>query len=431
MAINPSDFVSIIDNKYFPLEPGTTYISEGSDGAIGTFTVTRQTKVIDGVTCIVVSDIATLDGQLEEKTFDYFAQDKAGNVWYFGEDTQQYENGVPVGTAGTWHAGVDGAEPGIVMEAHPQVGDKYNQENAPGVAEDQAQVVSLTETVSVPYATSGHALETNDFTPLSPSQLEHKYYVPGVGFVMAVDAVSGDVEQLVKIKFDGTSGDDTLHGKLGTDELHGRAGNDRLFGEDGSDTIFGGGGNDLLDGGKDLVGDFLHGGAGNDTVVVRTNDHAFGDGGNDVFWLHDNLHFGSINGGGQNGSNLANTKGDILHFSGDLDLTTAAMVGRVTGIETLSMRNGHDGDSCTLSAGDVLDIGDGSFNPTFSGADHFGKGDALRVNGNDGDQLNLTGGGWSLLHATNAPDDYAVFAHQGPAGNAYVLVQEDVMVTLA
>src|SRR5689334_4379792 len=142
-AVNPADFVSVIDNAYFPLQPGTTTITESPDGsAVGTFSVTRQTRVIDGVTCVVVSDIATVDGELIEKTSDFFAQDKAGNVWYFGEQTAEYENGQVVSTEGSWLAGVDGAAPGIIMEANPKVGDSYDQENAPGVAEDHAAVIA-------------------------------------------------------------------------------------------------------------------------------------------------------------------------------------------------------------------------------------------------------------------------------------------------
>src|SRR5262245_41263074 len=137
-AFDPANFVSGIDNPYMPLQPGTTFVYKTeATGELVTFVVTEQTKVIAGVTCVVVHDTSTVDGELAEDTFDYFAQDKAGNVWYFGEDTKEYEDGKVVSTEGTWHAGVDGASPGIVMEANPQVGDAYNQENAPGVAEDQ------------------------------------------------------------------------------------------------------------------------------------------------------------------------------------------------------------------------------------------------------------------------------------------------------
>ena len=123
--INPNDFVPVIDNPFFDLQPGTTFTTESPDGSeTDTFVVTRQTKVIDGVTCVVVKDTALVDGELVEKTNDYFAQDKAGNVWYFGEDTKEFENGKVVSTEGTWRAGVDGATPGFIMLASPQVGNE-------------------------------------------------------------------------------------------------------------------------------------------------------------------------------------------------------------------------------------------------------------------------------------------------------------------
>jgi hypothetical protein len=149
----PADFVKTVDNPYFTLQPGTTFIYENADSsAANEFVVTRRTKVIQGVTCVVVMDTATEDGEVVEKTFDYFAQDIYGNVWYFGEDTKEFVDGKVVSTEGTWRAGVDGAQPGIIMEASPQIGDEYNQENAPGVAEDRAEVLSLGAPASAPYA---------------------------------------------------------------------------------------------------------------------------------------------------------------------------------------------------------------------------------------------------------------------------------------
>ena len=111
--INPNDFVPVIDNPFFDLQPGTTFITESPDGSeVDNFVVTRETKVIDGVVCHVIHDTALVDGEVVEKTNDYFAQDKAGNVWYFGEDTKEFENGKVVSTEGTWRAGVDGAHAG-------------------------------------------------------------------------------------------------------------------------------------------------------------------------------------------------------------------------------------------------------------------------------------------------------------------------------
>jgi hypothetical protein len=142
-----------INNRYFPLLPGTTYVYEATQGPRehDEFAVTHDIKQILGVDCLVVRDTASINGQVIEDTFDFFAQDKYGNVWYMGEDTKQFKNGVQVGTTGSWQAGVDGALPGFVMEGQPAVGDAYRQENLSGVAEDNAQVLSLTGSVSVPY----------------------------------------------------------------------------------------------------------------------------------------------------------------------------------------------------------------------------------------------------------------------------------------
>jgi hypothetical protein len=130
VTIDPDDFVEGVDNPYFPLVPGTTLVYEGETGEglerIDD-TVTHETKVVMGVTCITVHNQARLDGELIEETYDWYAQDVEGNVWYFGEDTTEFEDGVPVSTAGSWEAGVDGALPGIIMPVDPQVGDSYRQ----------------------------------------------------------------------------------------------------------------------------------------------------------------------------------------------------------------------------------------------------------------------------------------------------------------
>ena len=180
--IDPADFTTIIDNKYFPLKPGTTFVYEGS-GERDEFAVTSDTKKVMGVECVVVLDEAWEDGKLIERTYDWHAQDKEGNVWYFGEDTKEYKNGKVVTSKGSWEAGVDGAKPGIIMQAHPNVGQSYRQEYYPGEAMDMAKVLSLNESVAVPYGSFDHALETEEWTPLEPGLVEHKYYAPGVGFV--------------------------------------------------------------------------------------------------------------------------------------------------------------------------------------------------------------------------------------------------------
>jgi hypothetical protein len=150
-VINPANFVAVINNLYFPLTPGKTFIYK-SGTEIDKFSVTHNTKVILGVTCVEVRDtVTTVDGELTEDTLDWFAQDKAGNVWYFGENAKQLAGGLIIGLEGSWTAGVDGAKPGIVMEALPAVGDFYRQEFALGTAEDHAEVLSLSESVTVPY----------------------------------------------------------------------------------------------------------------------------------------------------------------------------------------------------------------------------------------------------------------------------------------
>src|SRR5215813_2900048 len=176
-TFDPANFVPAVDNPYYPLPPGTTFVYESPDGASADrLTVTRQTKDILGVTCTVVNDQAFENGELVEKTLDYFAQDRDGNVWYLGEDAFHFENGKLVSTEGTWRAGIGDQHPGIIMLAHPQVGDAYAQENAPGVAEDQGQVVSLHDSTSVPYGSFAQLLHTNDTTPLEPGFAEQKFY---------------------------------------------------------------------------------------------------------------------------------------------------------------------------------------------------------------------------------------------------------------
>ena len=140
---------------------------------------------------------------LIEDTFDWYAQDEEGNVWYFGEDTKELdENGNVVSTEGSWEAGVNGAEPGIIMLAEPKKGDKYQQENAPDVAEDMAQVIGFEDSVCVPYGCFEDVLVTKEWTPLEQGMVEHKYYAQGVGFIFG-EMVKGGEEQieLVRVRF--------------------------------------------------------------------------------------------------------------------------------------------------------------------------------------------------------------------------------------
>jgi uncharacterized membrane protein YkoI len=203
-VIDPANFVAVIDNPFFPLKPGTTFVYEGQTDEglehIEDF-VTFETKTVMGVSCVVLKNTATIDGELVEETFDWYAQDKAGNVWYFGESVKNYEGGILVDTDGSWEAGVDGALPGIIMQAKPQVGDVYRQEYYQGAAEDMAEILSTTEAARVPYGSFSNVLVTKDWTPLEPGLTEHKYYAKGVGLILEENIAgnSGTIE-LIEIR---------------------------------------------------------------------------------------------------------------------------------------------------------------------------------------------------------------------------------------
>ena len=197
-----ADFSTTIDNKWLSFVPGTVTKYLQTSGNIVEQDVTSDTRVIMGVTTLSVHDfLKTPAGDLVEDTYDYYAQDSAGNVWYFGEDTKAY-SGTAVSTAGTWYGGIDCALPGIVMNANPQVGDSYRQEYLPGEAEDQADVVSLTESVTVPYGTFTNCVMTKEYTALAPGDVENKYYCENVGMVRAHDVGTidtGNFEDLTSI----------------------------------------------------------------------------------------------------------------------------------------------------------------------------------------------------------------------------------------
>jgi hypothetical protein len=187
---DPQDFVRVVDNRLFPLRPGTRTIFRGeSDGEPERtiVDVTHQKKTILGIRATVVLDRVYQNGELKEKTLDWYAQDEEGNVWYLGEDSKSYENGKVVSTAGSWEAGKHGAEAGVIMLAHPKVGTTYRQEFARGVAEDMARVLKHGLTVKVPYGTFHGCLQTEEFTPLEPGAKEHKFYCPKIGFVKGRD----------------------------------------------------------------------------------------------------------------------------------------------------------------------------------------------------------------------------------------------------
>jgi hypothetical protein len=192
--IVPAEFSASITNPYLPLQPGNRWIYEGQteDGLERKVVeVTDETRVVMGVLCVVVKDTVTLDGQLHEDTTDWFAQDLAGTVWNFGEQTRKRADDGSFTPAGSWEAGVNGAKPGIVMPADPRPGGPYRQEYLPGEAEDMARVLSIDESLRVPYGSYVQVVVTRDWSPLEPGVAEHKHYAPGVGLIRE-EAVEGE-----------------------------------------------------------------------------------------------------------------------------------------------------------------------------------------------------------------------------------------------
>jgi hypothetical protein len=206
VALDPADFTTRITNPWFPMRPGTRWTYREAD-AEGTrqrvvVTVTERTKAIaDGVLARVVTDVVTEGGEPVEVTEDYYAQDRRGNVWYLGEDTAEYEHGRVVSREGSFEAGVDGAEAGVIMPAKPRPGLRYRQEYYRGHAEDRAKVVGLREQAGVPYGHFRRVLMTREDNPLEPKVLEFKFYARGIGPVLAVSVSGGsDREALVRFR---------------------------------------------------------------------------------------------------------------------------------------------------------------------------------------------------------------------------------------
>jgi hypothetical protein len=196
-------FVTGIDNPYFPFTPGATWSYEGiEDGEVERIevVVTSDTRLVDGVTTIVVRDTVTLDGELIEDTFDWYAQDSAGNVWYMGEDSKEYENSEVKSTAGSWETGIDGALPGIIMYADPgaHLNTPYRQEFYEGEAEDVGEIVEVGATVTVGSTTYANVLVIREWNLLEPGVFENKYFAPGIGVILeeVVEGGSGRVELL-------------------------------------------------------------------------------------------------------------------------------------------------------------------------------------------------------------------------------------------
>lgn len=201
-TIVPEEFSAVIDNRFLPLVPGTTLVYE-STTAEGIerdeVVVTHEKRVVMGVTCVVVRDTVKVNGEITEATDDWLAQDKEGNVWYFGEDSKEYMNGKMTSTFGSWEGGVDGAKPGIVMKSIPVVGDSYRQEFYAGAAEDMAKIDGMGLKISVPFGSYAGVLRTLEWTPLELGVAEYKYYAPDVGVVMETTQGSGERSELIDI----------------------------------------------------------------------------------------------------------------------------------------------------------------------------------------------------------------------------------------
>jgi hypothetical protein len=198
-VLDPAAFVEAVDNPYWPLKPGTSYVYKTADQQIKV-DVTAERRMVMGVSTVVVKDQAFAGSKLIEDTVDWYAQDRAGNVWYFGEATVSYEDDPAGDHAGSWEAGVDGALPGVVMLGDPRGGDVYRQEFYAGQAEDLALVRYAGGTIKVPAGQYKDLLVTEEWTPLEPDVIELKYYARGIGVVAERQIFGGDeFVQLVKV----------------------------------------------------------------------------------------------------------------------------------------------------------------------------------------------------------------------------------------
>jgi len=205
VRLAPADFVSMIDNPYFPLLPGAQWVYEAhlADGTVerNEIEVLNETRLVNGVTAMIVHDLVYIGDEIVEEAYDWYAQDKDGNVWYLGEAVDNYVNGVFANHGGSWEWGKDGALPGIIMWADPSahVNEEYYQEFYKGEAEDKGQVLSVRESVAVPFGAFQNVVQTYDFSALEKALQEHKFYAQGIGVVKVVDLNSG--EEVVLIEF--------------------------------------------------------------------------------------------------------------------------------------------------------------------------------------------------------------------------------------
>jgi hypothetical protein len=205
--IDPAQFVDVIDNPYLPYAVGSRWVYEGqSEGEMERIEVEvlDETREVMGITATVVRDTVYVDGEMVEDTYDWFAQDADGNVWYLGEDTREFEDGVAVNAAGAWEAGIDGALPGIVMPAEPQVGDAFRQEYYPGEAEDMGEITEVGVARSIGLGDYDDVVVMTHWTPLEPEVIEEKWYARDVGTIYE-EAVAGGDELVELVEF--TPGD--------------------------------------------------------------------------------------------------------------------------------------------------------------------------------------------------------------------------------
>ena len=196
VKLYPADFSTNIDNPYWPMSPGDRWVYRETEPGepelqVEVIVTNRTKRIANGIEARVVHDVVTQDGQPIEITDDWYAQDKAGNIWYLGEDTAEYENGKVKTRAGSFEAGVDGAQAGVIMPANPREGMAYRQEYYEGEAEDRAEVLSTDEQVEVPFGHFRGALMTKDLVPLEPKVSEYKLYARGIGPVLTLKTSGG------------------------------------------------------------------------------------------------------------------------------------------------------------------------------------------------------------------------------------------------
>src|ERR1700730_4236089 len=199
--IAPASFTANFTNHYWPLKPGAMWTYDGlKDGQPEhvVIVVAKTPRPVYGVRCLTVLDTVTINGSLEEKTADWYAQDKTGAVWYFGEDSKDYKNGAVSSTQGTWESGVDGPLPGVIIQGAPTPGPTYRQEYRPGVAEDMARVLTTSAVQTVPAGNFHGIVETYDTDPLNPDKKETKFFAPGVGPVHTI-RVGGTHHEEIKL----------------------------------------------------------------------------------------------------------------------------------------------------------------------------------------------------------------------------------------